>query len=356
MTATVVPPARTAAACAAPSMPTASPDTTLAPTATRSAAIRAAMRRPASVARRVPTIGDRRRWRRGRPGRRARTGRAAASRSRPAGAGRRRPRPSRPAGRAPRSGRSVAPACSPASAIAVASVDRQATGVGAPPRSGPRRGSSRPVVDPARRRGLQEDRPTAPVPPEQRREPDRPEAVHRGQDGPGVAFSAAGIAASRMTGARSRPPVDSGPATPTPSTQLTSAAARRRSAGAVPGGLVEVRLAHDVVAASRRSSARPGAAAPSRVRSPARARPGATTCRSAARVRRHAARSGRPVSRPLSTPDRLSVATARAVAIRAATAAEPSGSSARTMASGATRGIAIHRSIRSRSGPDTRRW
>ena len=56
MTATVVPRAWSAAACAAPSIPTARPDTTLAPTATRSPAIRAAMARPASVGRRVPTI------------------------------------------------------------------------------------------------------------------------------------------------------------------------------------------------------------------------------------------------------------------------------------------------------------
>ena len=56
MTAIVLPPARTVAAWAAPSMPTASPDTTVAPTATRFVAMRLAMPRPASVARRVPTM------------------------------------------------------------------------------------------------------------------------------------------------------------------------------------------------------------------------------------------------------------------------------------------------------------
>ncbi len=55
MTATVVPPARSVASCAAPSMPKARPDTTVASAATRAVAIRPAVARPALVARRVPT-------------------------------------------------------------------------------------------------------------------------------------------------------------------------------------------------------------------------------------------------------------------------------------------------------------
>ena len=56
MTATVGVAARPAAACAAPSIPSASPDTTVAPRAATPSEIRPAVARPASVGRRVPTI------------------------------------------------------------------------------------------------------------------------------------------------------------------------------------------------------------------------------------------------------------------------------------------------------------
>jgi len=52
----VVPPARSDPAWAAPSMPTASPETTVAPTAATVPAMRDAVARPSSVGRRVPTI------------------------------------------------------------------------------------------------------------------------------------------------------------------------------------------------------------------------------------------------------------------------------------------------------------
>ena len=55
MTATVIPPARSVASWAAPSMPKASPETTVASAAASASAIRPAVARPAAVARRVPT-------------------------------------------------------------------------------------------------------------------------------------------------------------------------------------------------------------------------------------------------------------------------------------------------------------
>ena len=56
MTATVGVPSRTAAACAAASIPSASPDTIVAPRPATASAIRPAVPRPTVVGRRVPTI------------------------------------------------------------------------------------------------------------------------------------------------------------------------------------------------------------------------------------------------------------------------------------------------------------
>ena len=60
MTATVGVPARTAAACAAPSIPSARPETTVAPRAATPSEMRPAVARPVSVGRRVPTIATER--------------------------------------------------------------------------------------------------------------------------------------------------------------------------------------------------------------------------------------------------------------------------------------------------------
>ena len=53
--------------------------------------------------------------------------------------------------------------------------------------------------------------------------------------------------------------------------------------------------------------------------------------------------------------DRFGPALVRAAAMRPATVAESSGSCPPTSMAAGTRGIETHRSIRSRSGPDTRR-
>ena len=106
MTATVVPWAWTAAAWAAPSMPTARPGDDGRPDLDQ-AGRRCGPRRTdrALVARRVPTIGDRGVGTQARRCRRGRTAGAVASRSRPAAPDRPDPRSSRPRGRARGSGR-----------------------------------------------------------------------------------------------------------------------------------------------------------------------------------------------------------------------------------------------------------
>ena len=125
-----------------------------------------------------------------------------------------------------------------------------------------------------------QDRPTAPVAPEQRPEADRPEAANPGQHGPGVALIGGRRRPEPDAEARPRPRGDSGPATPTPSTSADLGRGQAQVGRPVPGRLVEVRLARRRRRRrDRRSSARPGASAPSHVRSPAPARRG----------RRHAA-------------------------------------------------------------------
>ena len=78
--------------------------------------------------------------------------------------------------------------------------------------------------------------------------------------------------------------------------------------------------------------------------------------RRVAGVSRHA-RAQRPAAQPaVQPPADAARAGARAPsAIRAATVADASGSAAADERRGATRGIVTHRSIRSRSGPETRR-
>ena len=196
MTATVVPPAWTAAACAAPSIPTARPDTTLAPTSTRVGGDPGGDR-PARVGRR----GASRRWRppartliaAGSP----RTYRRCGGISMRAEAGRvrRDPRPSRPASPRSRMRSSVSPRRSgrpPRSQSA--SVRRAGARSACPAASRPscrrRRGQARRDRRARRPRAgsRRRSRSGAAGRPETR--PDR--GRDAGEDRPGVAFSAAG--------------------------------------------------------------------------------------------------------------------------------------------------------------------
>ena len=111
----------------------------------------------------------------------------------------------------------------------------------------------------------------------------------------------------------------------------------------------------------RRSSSPPGAAARCRdhwpPRAPPGARRGAQRTGSAHRLTRRARPVRRPFTRKASAGATRRRASARAVAIRAATAADGSGSRA-THDGGRRRRAAssTHRSIRSRSGPEISRW
>ena len=188
MTATVVPPARTAAACAAPSMPTASPDTTVAPTATRSAAIRAAMRRPASVARRVPTMAtaDPAPSAAGSPSTNRTCGGISIG-SQPARVGgvldRHDPQAER-LGSARASLRRARPASAIAAASSIARPRGRRSSADAASSSG-RLGQS---LDPARRRGLARIARPVPYRRSSAPNPTGPRPCTAGQDGPGVAL------------------------------------------------------------------------------------------------------------------------------------------------------------------------
>ena len=166
--------------------------------------------------------------------------------------------------------------------------------------------------------------------------------------------TAAGADGTPESGATSPP---TGPDSPTPSIvrppRRPPAAGPRAGTRRPPRGGPAARHRHPP---GRRSSARRGGCVPCLDRSPAPSRPGRSGRAGPTRSSAHASRRVRPVSRPLSSPCGRATASDRAAAIRGATTADPSGSVPPTSAEGATRGIAIHRSIRSRSGPETRRW
>ena len=204
------------------------------------------------------------------------------------------------------------------------------------------------------------------VAPQERAEPDRTEPVDAGQDRPGVALRVAGSDGApglarllpRSAPARRRIRAG-GPAAPTPSTQRGLDGREPQVGRPEPGGLVEMlgrgRRASParsaIVRATRRSRSVPRPLARSSSAS-------WTTRRSARRLepaRAHAA-GDRSAARS-STPGRaLQRHRAGRRDPRRDDAASPLGPARPTSASGATRGIGIHRSIRSRSGPETRRW
>ena len=362
MTATVGRPRPSAAAWAAPSMPIASPETTLAPAAASARRDpRRRARRPAFDARRVPTtatacVGVER----GRVAAHEQEVRRQLDRREPRRVGRvldRQDAKARARGCGPSvrlgvlGGRGRSPrrrsGDSPAAGPAVRRLDGRRGHEIAPRRRPSRRraGSSRPV--PAGRRSV--------------REPDRPEAVRRGEHGPRIPFRGPirGIVRVGDARTRSQPSRSARPRRPR-APQPARVAARRVGRCAEPGGLVEVRLARRPRRRrGRRWSGRPGAAARSRGRSPPRARPVARRGVPRRRSRRQAARRARPVSRRVDAHRSRRHARRRVRPRRRDPGARrrtmPRARARPTMAAGGTRGISTHRSIRSRSGPETRR-
>ena len=295
---------------------------------------------------------------------RGRTARAAGGRSRRVAPGSRRRRRSRPGARASRSGRGSGP--HRPTPPRWRSPPRWTGPVRPDPRRAPLAGGrDERERSPVPTREV-EDRAPAPDPAQQRREHDRAEAVDAGQDRPRVALPGAvrlgchgrgrvGLhrhdrphGADRTFDAHAehlRPPAPRPDAPPAIGT-------RRPRRDAVAHDLVAGEVGDGPRDAQQSLRARVRWLAPRR-----RARPPAA---GAAASRRHADAEGRARSggrwRPCRTrPPRRAVASARAAAIRPATMAEASGSDPPTMALGATRGMSIHRSIRSRKGPDTRR-
>ncbi len=304
MTATVVPPASRVAAWAAPSIPIASPETTR--RARRDEGRRDPGReaRPASVARRVPTMATAAPAR-ARPGRRARTAGAAAGRSRRAATGTPGPRRSRSAGRARGSARGSAPRPARPRAIASATSGARARRPPAAVRLGVR--PSRDERGAIRRRTAPSWRISRADPNRRSRlaNPTGPSPCDGGQDCPGVAFVVArpmdhGFrpSASVVSPAR-RDRRRAGPRRRPRARQRASA--RREPHAGRRNQAASSRWASSTAPRRRgpRSSARPGAVARSHVRSPRSSSASSTTRRSAAASEAARRPQRRPVSRPL---------------------------------------------------------
>ncbi len=361
MTATVVPRASTAAAWAAPSMPTASPDTTRRPDLDEA---RGDPRRrrpdPALVARRVPTIATAASaLHRRRIAEDVQQVRRHLDRAQPRRIGRILDR-DHARGRAPGCGRASRARRSAASAIASATVRRQAVAAAcrcvrprpARPRpSGPGHRASRPRAGSRRRcRSARAGRPnpTGPSP----RTPARTAHASRSASVGAGAVSVHDVARCSTSVPTVRLAHRSGDPTPSISVRLDS---RQPHVGrAVPGGLIEVLSRSRTCEPARSAIVRATRRIRSVPRPLARSSSASSTMRrSAARPRRQASRSARPVSRPFRTPVGRPSATSTSGRDprrdgRRAFRVEP-----RTSGCGATRGIVIQRSIRSRSGPET---
>ena len=339
MTATVVPPARTVASWAAPSIPKASPDTTVAGghegrrrsgRVARPARSAAASRRPRPPVRadRAATAADEQHvGRHGDGGEPGRVGRlldgddADLERAKP------------DARSAPRPG-------GLGDARATAARDRRRP-------DGRSRQPASPSAAPARLGRASSRTPGGAVARQQGGEADRPEAVDRRQHGPRVALRRVGVP---------RPPRrSSAPAgTPDPEHQDASVASAERPAIRYHGRLLEMAPRRTASRRGRRSCGRPGAAAPCRGRWRARPRrvgdaPGASPPTAGTP---DAAR-GRAADRSTG-PGRASRAR-RAARDPARDGRRSSGLGAADERRGRHRGIDTHRSIRSRSGPETRR-
>ncbi len=340
MTAIVMPPAWIVAACAAPSIPVARPETTVAPAETRFVASRAAIARPAFVARRVPTTATAAARLRARPDRPGRTGRAAAWRWPPAEPGTSGPPRSRRAARAHGSGRASAGAplrgdddrlrdrrqdrparASEAIDLVARTTERPAASLRrvATPRGGSR------LPEPYRRRSAA--MPTGPRPSTQVRT-----AQASRSDMPAPSWLVGPLDRRRVlvrpaaAGGAASPVSPVGPAAPTPSTSGCLGVGQALIGRPEPGGLVEVRLRHGpraparsaivLATRSRRSVPRPLARSSSA---------SWTTRRSLDPDRPHADRSRRPVRRPFRSPGVRSSARTRAAATRGATVLGPLG-------------------------------
>ena len=220
-------------------------------------------------------------------------------------------------------------------------------------------------VDAARRRRLLQDRRRAAVARQQRAEPDRSRAraprPGRPRHRAPRRWAGSPPRPDRARGAGPRPSIDATPSRPGRAHAEHVSRPRRRPAAGRPAGTRPPRrdgprsttsapARSAIVRATRSSRSVPRPLARS---SSARA----TIRRSASGVEPARRAQGRPVSLPLSTrSDRRRARPLGPPRSAPRRSPRPPGSVRRTSASGATRGIEIQRSIRSRSGPETRRW